>query len=90
MHTIKIKIIGRVQGVFFRQSAQEKGTALGLKGTVKNCEDDSVEIVATGTKEQLDQLIEWCRLGPPRAEVSEVTTQELTLQQFRNFSIIRF
>jgi acylphosphatase len=90
MHTIKINIIGRVQGVFFRQSAQEEATKLSIKGTVKNCEDDSVEIIATGTKEQLDKLVEWCRLGPPRAEVTEVTTQELSLQQFRNFSIIRF
>jgi acylphosphatase len=90
MLTIKIKITGRVQGVFFRQSAQEHATKLGIKGTVENCEDDSVEIIATGTKEQLDKLVEWCRLGPPRAEVTDVTTQELSLQQFRNFSIIRF
>lgn len=90
MLTIKIKILGRVQGVFFRQSAQEQATTLGVKGTVKNCEDDSVEIIGTGTKEQLDKLVEWCRLGPPRAEVTDVITQELSLQQFRNFSIIRF
>ena len=90
MQTMRIKIEGEVQGVFYRQSAQEKALALGIKGTVKNCDDDSVEIVATGTKEHLDELVQWCREGPPRAVVTNVTTQELPLQQFSYFSIVRF
>jgi acylphosphatase len=90
MQTMKIIIKGRVQGVFFRQSAKEKADGLGIKGTVKNCEDDNVEIIATGDKEELDKLTEWCRTGPPRAVVSDVITQELSLQQFYNFSIIRY
>jgi acylphosphatase len=90
MQTMQIKITGRVQGVFFRQSAQEKAIDLGLKGTVRNCEDDSVEIIATGSREQLDKLMAWCWHGPPRAAVENVNTQELPLQEFKNFSIIRF
>jgi acylphosphatase len=90
MQTIRIKVEGRVQGVFFRQSTQEKANQLGIKGTVKNCDDDSVEIIATGTKEQLDKLVAWCREGPPKANVITVTTQELSLQPFNNFSIIRY
>jgi len=88
--TVLINITGKVQGVFFRQSAKEMADRLGIKGTVRNCDDDSVEIVATGEKEQLDKFISWCRQGPPRADVSDVETQELPLQDFRNFSIIRF
>ncbi len=79
-----------MQGVFFRQSTQEKANQLGIKGTVKNCDDDSVEIIATGSKEQLDKLVAWCREGPPKANVINVSTQELSLQQFYNFSIIRY
>ena len=90
MKTIRIKVEGRVQGVFFRQSAQEQAINLGIKGTVKNCDDDSVELIATGTKEQLDKLVQWCREGPPQADVTNVTTQELSLQQFNHFSIIRY
>ena len=89
MKTIRIKIEGRVQGVFYRQSAQEHALNFGIKGTVKNCDDDSVEIIATGTKEQLDKFVKWCWDGPPRAEVTNVITQELSLQQFNYFSIIR-
>jgi acylphosphatase len=90
MQTLKIRVEGQVQGVFFRQSTQEKASRLGIKGTVKNCDDDSVEIIATGTKEQLDNLVKWCWQGPPKATVINVTTQELSLQQFYNFSIIRY
>jgi len=89
MKTIRIKVSGRVQGVFYRQSTQEKAYELNLNGTVRNCEDDTVEIIATGHEEQLDKLIAWCRKGPPRAKVTGVFTQELSLQQFHNFSIIR-
>ena len=79
-----------MQGVFFRQSTQEKANQLGIKGTVKNCVDDTVEIIATGSKEQLDKLVAWCREGPPKANVINVSTQELSLQQFYNFTIIRY
>jgi acylphosphatase len=90
MKTIQIKVSGMVQGVFYRQSTREKAYELNLKGTVRNCEDDTVEIIATGNKEQLDKLIAWCREGPPRAKVTNVTVQELSLQSFNNFSIIRY
>ena len=90
MQTIRVKIEGQVQGVFFRQSTQEKARELGIKGSVKHCDDASVEIIATGTKEQLDKLVAWCWEGPPKAKVINVGTQELSLQQFYNFSIIRY
>ena len=90
MKTIRIKVTGKVQGVFYRKSAKEEADKLGIKGNVKNCDDESVEIIATGTQPQLDMLVEWCKQGPPRAEVEKVDTQDLSLQEFRNFSIIRF
>ena len=89
MKTIRIKVSGRVQGVFYRQGAQEIAYELHLKGTVRNCDDDTVEIVATGNDDQLNKLIAWCRKGPPRARVTDVSAQELPLQQFNYFSIIR-
>jgi len=90
VQTLKIKIEGKVQGVFYRQSAKEKANDLGIKGTVKNCEDDSVEIIATGEEEKLKEFITWCRQGPPQARVINLTMQELSLQEFRNFSISYF
>ena len=79
-----------MQGVFYRQSAKEKAHTLGIRGTVKNCDDDSVEIIATGEEEQLKKFVAWCKDGPPKAKVDNLITQELSLQEFRNFSIVYF
>jgi len=89
MKTLRIKVSGRVHGVFFRQSTQEKAFELDLKGTVRNCEDDTVEIIATGKEDQLLKLVAWCHKGPARAYVTGLSTQELSLQQFNSFFIIR-
>ncbi len=88
--TYSIIISGRVQGVFFRQTAKEKATVIGITGEVMNLPDGSVNIIATGTKEQLEELLAWCRQGPPKAKVEEVTTAELPLKEFSSFAIKRY
>ncbi|HET9429840.1 MAG TPA: acylphosphatase [Chitinophagaceae bacterium] len=88
-HTYSIKVKGRVQGVFYRQSAREKAEELGLTGVVKNEDDNGVGIIASGSKEQLDQLVKWCWQGPPRAEVDQVEIEEIPVQNFDDFRIIR-
>jgi acylphosphatase len=87
--TISIIVSGKVQGVYYRQSTKEKAGELNITGEVRNLPDDSVSIIATGTAEELDQLVEWCRTGPPRARVTSVVTKELTLQAFDKFTITR-
>jgi acylphosphatase len=86
--TVSILVTGKVQGVFYRQSAKEKALALGIKGKVMNLPDGNVRIIATGTKEQIDILSAWCKEGPPKALVSNVTVRELPLQSFDHFSIV--
>ena len=85
--TYSITVTGEVQGVFFRQTAQEKAKALGVQGTVQNMDDGAVAIVATGTKELLDAFVAWCKQGPPRAKVKEVIVREIPLQHFGTFTI---
>ena len=87
--TYSIVITGKVQGVFFRQSTREKARSLNIKGTVSNQPDGSVKIIASGTKEQMDELINWCRQGPPKARVDIVTATEIDEQEFTDFTIIR-
>ena len=67
-----LKIQGRVQGVFYRQSTKETAVRLGLTGWAKNCPDGSVEAVFEGERKAVDAGIEWCRQGPPAAHVIEV------------------
>lgn len=60
MHRVRLRIKGRVQGVFFRASAKESAMNLGITGWVKNQPDGTVETVAEGEQEALDRFIEWC------------------------------
>ncbi|MEJ0106024.1 MAG: acylphosphatase [Bacteroidota bacterium] len=88
--TIKLIVEGKVQGVFYRHSTKEKATELGITGTVRNLKNGNVEIIATGTAEQLAQLTQWCYHGPPHAIVNNISSTPLSLQTFNNFIIIRF
>ena len=89
METIHLLITGKVQGVFFRATAKDVADEAGVKGWVKNTDDGKVEIVASGTKEQLNHFVEWCRKGPKRAVVSKVEHHEIEYQAFANFQIVR-
>jgi acylphosphatase len=89
LQTISISVKGTVQGVHFRQRTMEKASELVITGEVRNLRDGSVQIKATGTKEQLDKLVQWCRQGPPKAVVSDVQVKELSFQLFDRFNIVR-
>jgi len=87
---VRLRIEGRVQGVFFRASAQEEAGRLGLKGWVRNCPDGSVEVVAEGERKKIDDLINWCHHGPPGAHVHNVRLQwEDHKNDFQDFRIRR-
>lgn len=89
MQTISITVRGLVQGVYYRQSTREKATELGINGNIRNLSDGSVLIRATGSKDQLDKLLEWCRQGPPHAVVLHVEIKEEVLQVYKGFLIVR-
>ncbi|MEO5594429.1 MAG: acylphosphatase [Chitinophagaceae bacterium] len=89
LQTISIIVKGKVQGVYYRQTTQEKATALGITGTARNLPDRTVKITATGTKPQLDKLLAWCRQGPSRAEVNSIEWKEEELRSFPDFRILR-
>ena len=67
-----ILVKGRVQGVYFRALAAQTATGFGIRGHVENLADGNVRIVAEGTAENLQKLIEWCGEGPPGAKVESV------------------
>jgi acylphosphatase len=71
----RIRITGRVQGVFFRASTAERARALSLTGRARNCPDGSVEVLAAGAPADLAQLIEWLHHGPPLARVERVEVE---------------
>lgn len=85
---VLILVKGRVQGVYFRASAAQTATELGIRGHVENLTDGNVRIVAEGETENLEKLIEWCGKGPPRAEVESVELKWLPAERgFVDFRI---
>ena len=89
LQTVSIVVKGKVHGVHYRQSVREKCTALGITGSVRNLADGTVQIAATGTKAQIDDLLRWCKEGPPRAVVTAVEWKEELLVIFEEFRVIR-
>ena len=72
---VHLVVRGRVQGVYFRASAQREARRLGLTGWVKNRPDGFVEILAEGEEEGIKDLIAWAHRGPSAARVERVDTR---------------
>lgn len=79
---------GRVQGVYFRYATRDEANMRGIKGWVRNLSDGRVEAVFEGVKGKVDEMIDFCRYGPPAAKVSSVkVTQEEYAGEFKEFFI---
>jgi acylphosphatase len=72
----RLRIHGRVQGVFYRGWSVAAARALGLRGWVRNRSDGSVELLVQGEAEQVETMIAHCRTGPPAARVERVEVAE--------------
>lgn len=92
MAKIRILITGKVQGVFFRQSASREAKKLNISGWIKNLPDGSVLSEAIGPENLLSDFISWCKKGPQRAEVTNTTVEWLNTQEdipaIKQFDII--
>ena len=85
---IHIFVTGRVQGVFFRQSARVMAIKNNVNGWVSNLDDGRVEIVAEGEKQNIDKLVNWCKTGPANSRVDEFElSEENSTDQFKNFEV---
>jgi acylphosphatase len=87
---VSLRIRGKVQGVFFRESTRIEATRLGVTGWVRNLADGSVEAVAEGEPAALEDFIRWCHRGPPAARVTDVVrTDGPPTGEFSTFSVER-
>lgn len=73
--SIRCRVTGRVQGVYFRAATAERARELGVRGWVRNCADGSVEVAATGRDDAVAELVRWLWTGPPAASVASVATE---------------
>jgi acylphosphatase len=73
----RVRVRGRVQGVFFRASTAERAGELGLRGRAENLRDGSVLVHAAGTAQALAALVAWLRRGPPMARVDSIEVEDI-------------
>jgi acylphosphatase len=85
---LHIIVEGRVQGVGFRYFVSEKGKLMGLTGWVRNTYQNEVEIMAEGSRSQLESFLEVVRQGPAMSVVTHSKVDWLDARdQFKFFSI---
>jgi len=70
--TRRLRISGRVQGVFFREAMRQRADQLQVTGWVRNRSDGTVEAVVQGRTIEVETLIDWARRGPDAAKVENV------------------
>jgi acylphosphatase len=81
-------ITGRVQGVNFRYYTRAEALRLDLTGWVRNLWDGRVEAVVEGEEESVRNMVEWCHVGPPSAQVVDVEIRwETPIGNFGDFDI---
>ncbi|MDX3906110.1 MAG: acylphosphatase [Pigmentiphaga sp.] len=86
LETVIVRVTGKVQGVGYRLATVRRAHLVGVGGWVRNNEDGSVEALVQGTPDQVDQMLEWMRQGPPQARVDELTSE----RQFIDRRFARF
>lgn len=75
--TVRLRIHGRVQGVWYRGWSVERALAHGLDGWVRNRTDGTVEIALSGEEAAVERMIEECRRGPSAARVTRIERSDL-------------
>jgi acylphosphatase len=83
----RVRVSGRVQGVFFRGWTRDEARQLGVAGWVRNCPDGSVEAHLEGEEAAVDQLIARMRSGPSGAEVDDLTVDDVSAEQLESFEV---
>jgi acylphosphatase len=78
---------GRVQGVFFRDTTRRRAQELGVAGWVANRDDGAVEAAFEGNAEAVDAMVELCRRGPGRAEVTELEVADEPPEGLSGFEV---
>ena len=83
----RVVVHGRVQGVFFRDSARGRARAHGVSGWIVNRPDGSVEAVLEGELENVERVMRFLETGPPSAAVERVEVSEELPEGLTGFSV---
>ncbi len=87
MIRVRVRVAGRVQGVFFRDSVRREVAGRAVSGWVRNCADGTVEAVFEGAPDAVDALVDFCRCGPGHSEVEQVEVVEEEPEGLEDFEV---
>lgn len=83
----RVIVHGEVQGVFFRDSVSREAQSRGLAGWVRNRDDGTVDAVFEGDADAVDELVGYCRTGPPDASVESVDVRDEEPEGLDSFEV---
>lgn len=83
--TVRVRIEGRVQGVWYRGWTVKEATRRGITGWVRNRHDGSVEAVFCGPDEVIRSMIAACHEGPTHARVTDIRAEPVATETFASF-----
>jgi acylphosphatase len=86
--TVRVTIVGLVQGVGYRAWVEREANRRGLSGWVRNRRDRSVEAVFSGDADSVAAMIAACKSGPRLAEVNEVRVENIDVVQRTGFNVL--
>jgi len=88
MKTLKLIVHGKVQGVAYRYYTKTFADKVGIKGTVRNLSDGTVEVYASGSTDQIQTFLECLYKGSPFSRVSHIESKEIDFIDHKDFDII--
>jgi acylphosphatase len=83
----RVTVDGRVQGVFFRDSARQRANAHGVAGWIRNRSDGGVEAVLEGPPDAVERVVRFMATGPPQANVAHVEVEDETPEGLTGFKV---
>lgn len=86
---LNITVQGKVQGVSYRATTKAVADQLGVRGLIRNEANGDVYIEAEANSMLMDMFLEWCNTGPDAARVTNVTTAEGEIKNYRNFEVVK-
>ncbi|HEX8839315.1 MAG TPA: acylphosphatase [Sphingomicrobium sp.] len=83
----RVRVTGRVQGVFFRAWTRDEARSLQVSGWVRNSSDGSVEAHVEGDEPAVNELVDRLREGPPHARVDRVDLSDAAVEGLKTFDV---
>jgi len=89
MKTVKARLSGTVQGIFFRKFVKDHADELNIRGFVRNLDNGDVEIIAEGKDQDVNELLKRCKQGPSQSDIKKFDFEEIKHQGLEGFKILR-